>query len=73
MLKSYFLPEVSKSLVLGRRQGYFILNTMNQEMNFLANILSPFKRTLVIRQRIYSLAGENEIALGRRESQDFNF
>ena len=36
---------------------------MNQEINLLAEISSPFKRTLVIRQRIYSLAGENEIAL----------
>ncbi len=36
---------------------------MNQEINFLAEISSPFKRTLVIRQRIHSLAGENEIAL----------
>ena len=42
----------------------FHSDTMNQEINFLADISSPFKRTLVIRQRIYSLAGENEIALG---------
>ena len=36
--------------------GYYILKLMNQEINFWAHILSPFKRTLVIRQRIYSLA-----------------
>ena len=38
---------------------------MNQEIYFLADISSAFKQTLVIRQRIDSLAGENEIALFR--------
>jgi hypothetical protein len=41
----YGLRSVRIGSQLVSSQGYFILIAVNQEMNFLAQNLSPFKRT----------------------------